>query len=359
MKDIIIQGKKVNYGLTPFIIAEGGVNHNSDLDLAIKLIDAAAEAGADAIKFQTWRAEQLATKAGKMADYQKRNIGKEESQFDMLKKLELKEKWYPQLIKRAKEKNIILLSTPHGGFEAIDFMERYNFPAFKIASGDITNLPFLEYAAKFKKPMLISTGMSNLEEVKEAIETVKNAGNDQILIFHCTTDYPLALENVNLRAIDTFKKELGVLIGYSDHTLGREVPIMAAALGACMIEKHFTLDRTMKGPDHVASMEPRDFKKMVEALKRVPIIMGSGAKKALKPELQYMNVARKSIVAARDIKKGEKFNKENLAIKRPGTGLSPKYFNQVLGKTAKTDIHKNALLPARESWRFIKRAKRV
>src|SRR3989344_7122089 len=199
MKDIIIQGKKVNYGLTPFIIAEGGVNHNSNLDLALKLIDSASDAGADAIKFQTWRAEQLATKTGKMADYQKRNIGKEESQFDMLKKLELKEEWYPTLISRAKEKNIILLSTPHGGFEAVDFMGRYNFPAFKIASGDITNLPFLEYAAKRGKPMLVSTGMSTMEEIKEAVDTIKKAGNDQILVFHCTTDYPLAPENVNLR----------------------------------------------------------------------------------------------------------------------------------------------------------------
>ena len=215
MKDLIIGGYKVNYGLPPFVIAEGGVNHNSNLNLALRLIDAAAEAGADAIKFQTWRAEQLATKAGKMADYQKRNIrqsggqaGKEESQFDMLKKLELKEEWYQELIKRAKEKDIILLSTPHGGPAAVDVMERYSFPAFKIASGDITNLPFLEYAAKKGKPMLISTGMSDLDEIKEAVETVKKAGNDQILVFHCTTDYPLAPENVNLRAIDILKRGL-------------------------------------------------------------------------------------------------------------------------------------------------------
>lgn len=344
MKNIIIQGKKINYGLPPFVIAEGGVNHNGDLNLALKLIDAAAETGADAIKFQTWRAEQLVTKFGEMAGYQKKNLGEEKSQADMLKELELKEEWYLALIQRAKEKNIILLSTPHGGFEAIDFMERYDFPAFKIASGDITNLPFLEYAAKLQKPMLISTGMSNLQEVKEAVEVVKKTGNDQILIFHCTTDYPLVPENVNLRAIDTLKKELSVLIGYSDHTLGLQVPIMAAAMGACMIEKHFTLDRNMKGPDHAASMEPKDFKEMVKALKEVPVIMGSGVKRLLEPELQYTDLIRKSIVAARDIKKGEKFTRENLAIKRPGTGMLPKYFSQVFGKTAKQDIAEDALL---------------
>ena len=344
MKDLVIGEHKINYELPPFIIAEGGVNHNSNLDLALKLIDSASDAGADAIKFQTWRAEQLVTRAGKMADYQKRNIGKEESQFDMLKKLELKEEWYPELIKRAKEKNIILLSTPHGGFEAVDFMGCYNFPAFKIASSDITNLPLLEYAAKRGKPMLISTGMSNLDEIKEAVATVKNAGNDQILVFHCTTDYPLAPENVNLRAIQTFMKELGVLIGYSDHTLGSQVPIMAASLGACMIEKHFTLDRSMPGPDHVASMEPKDFKEMVAALKQVPIIMGTGLKAPLKPELQYMTVARKSIVAARDIKNGEKFTEENLAIKRPGSGIHPKEFKNILGKTALVDISQDTLL---------------
>jgi len=344
MKDLIISGYKVNYGLPPFIIAEGGVNHNSNLDLALKLIDAAAETGADAIKFQTWKTEQLVTKAGKMADYQKRNTGKEESQFDMLKNLELKEEWYPTLISRAKEKGIILLSTPHGGNESVDLLESYDFPAFKIASGDITNLPLLEYAAKLNKPMLISTGMSTMDEIKEAVETVKNAGNDQILIFHCTTDYPLAPENVNLRAIQTFMKELGVLIGYSDHTLGSQVPIMAAALGACIIEKHFTLDRNMPGPDQVASMEPKDFKEMVAALKQTPIIMGSGKKEPLKPELQYLSVARKSIVATRDIKAGEKFTRENLTIKRPGTGMHPREFKNILGKTAARDIPQDTLL---------------
>ena len=344
MKDLVIGGYKVNYGNPPFVIAEAGVNHSGDFDLAIKLIDAASNAGADAVKFQTFRAEQVVTGAGKMADYQKKNIGAEESQLEMLRKLELKEDWYQALIKLAKEKNIIFISTPHGGKESVDLLQSYNVPAFKFGSGDLTNLPLLEYAAKFGKPMLISTGMSNLEETKEAVETIKGAGNDQILVFHCTTDYPLAPENVNLSAMQTLMKELGGLVGYSDHTVGPQAAIAAVALGACMIEKHFTLDRKMNGPDHIASTEPKEFKEMVAMVKQVPLMMGSGTKELLPAERQYVTVARKSIVAARDIKKGEKFTSENLDIKRPGTGMLPKYLNKIIGKTAKSDIPAETLI---------------
>lgn len=341
---IKIADKKVGIGQPVFVIAEGGVNHNSRLDLALRLIDEAAKVGADAIKFQTWRAEQIVTRSGKMADYQKRNTGKEESQFEMLKKLELKEEWYPALIKRAKQKGIILLSTPHGGFESVDLLVKYNFLAFKFGSGDITNLPLLEYAAKFKKPMLISTGMSNMSEVREAVETVRAAGNDKILVFQCTTDYPLALENVNLRAMETIRKELGVLVGYSDHTLGEQVPIMAATLGACMIEKHFTLSRKMKGPDQIASTEPDEFAELVVRLRNVPLILGSGIKQSLPIEEQYKKVARKSLVAQQDIKKGEKLTGDNIAVKRPGDGILPKYYKRLLGKVARKDILQDTLL---------------
>src|SRR3989344_7159598 len=303
MKYIVIQGKKISYGKKPFIIAEAGVNHNGNLELALKLIDAAAFAGADAVKFQTFRAEQVVTTGGEMADYQKRNLGKTESQLAMLRKLELKEKFYPALIQRAKEQGIIFLSTPHGGFESVDFLQKMKVPAFKFGSGDLTNLPLLEYAAKFKKPMLISAGMSNLEEVKKAVAAIKKAGNNQILVFQCTTDYPLAPENVNLSAMQTLMKELGALVGYSDHTVGPQAAIAAVALGACMIEKHFTLDRKMNGPDHIASTEPKEFKEMVAMVKQVPLMMGSGTKELLPAERQYVTVARKSIVAARDIKK--------------------------------------------------------
>ncbi len=343
-KEIKIGSKSIGGDYPVFIIAEGGVNHNGRLDLALNLIDAAAETEADAIKFQTWRAEQLVTKAGKMAEYQKRNTGKEESQFEMLKKLELKEEWYPQLIKHAQDRGIILLSAPHGGFEAVDLMEKYNFPAFKFPSGDITNLPLLKYAARLQKPMLISTGMSNMDEVKEAVEAARSVGNNQILVFQCTTDYPLDLRDVNLRAMQAMRDELDVLVGYSDHTVGDQVPIMAATLGACMIEKHFTLDRTMEGPDHVASTEPKEFKEIVERLKQIPVILGSGKKEPQETERQYIAVARKSVVSQMAIKKGEVFNEVNLGIKRPGDGMPPKQFTELLGKTAVQDIPQDTLL---------------
>ncbi|MEK7598948.1 MAG: N-acetylneuraminate synthase [Patescibacteria group bacterium] len=359
---IKIGNRLIGKGWPVFVIAEAGVNHNGNFDLAIKLIDAAAEAGADAVKFQTFRAEQVVTSTGKMADYQKRNIGKETSQLEMIRGFELKEDWYPALIKRAKEKGIIFISTPHGGMESVDFLESLNVPAFKFGSGDLTNLPVLEYAARLKKPMLISTGMSDLAEVKEAVEAVKNAGNDQILVFHCTTDYPCAPEFVNLRVMQSFMRELGTIVGYSDHTAGCQAPALAVALGACMIEKHFTLDRNINGPDHVASTEPKEFKEMILLLKKIPqdfekaiqiigvtpeaaeVLMGTSEKKSLPPELQYMSVARKSIVAARDIMAGEKFSVENLAIKRPGTGLLPKHFYKIIGAVAKADIKKDELI---------------
>lgn len=361
-KMIKIGDRLVGKGQPVFIVAEAGVNHNGNFDLAIKLIDAAADAGADAVKFQTFRAEQVVTAAGKMADYQKRNIGKETSQIEMIRKFEPKEDWYPELIKRAKEKGIIFISTPHGGFESVDLLESFNVPAFKFGSGDLTNLPVLEYAARFKKPMLISTGMSNLEEVKEAVRAIKNAGNDQILVFHCTTDYPCAPEFVNLRVMQSFAGELGTVVGYSDHTTGYQASALAVALGASMIEKHLTLDRKMSGPDHIASTEPKEFKEMVSLLKNMPedfekaikmigitpeaaeVLMGSSEKKPLPNELQYMSVARKSIVAGRDIKAGEKFSAENLAIKRPGTGIQPKHFYKIIGTCAKTDIQKDELI---------------
>jgi len=305
------------------------VNHNGSLDLALKLVDAAAFAGADAVKFQTFRAEQVVTTG---------------SQLAMLRKLELKEKYYPALIQRAKERGIVFLSTPHGGFESVDFLQKMKVPAFKFGSGDLTNLPLLGYAAKFKKPMLISTGMSNLEEIKEAVQAIKKAGNSQILVFQCTTDYPLAPENVNLRAMQTLMKELGALVGYSDHTIGPQAVVMATALGACMLEKHFTLDRTLPGPDQVASMEPLDLKEMVRQVEKAMVILGSPKKRLLDCEKQYVKVARKSLVSARAIRKGEKFTVKNLTVKRPGTGILPKRWKEVLGKRSKAKLKKDSLI---------------
>lgn len=347
MKHLVIAGKKIGEREPPFVIAEGGVNHNGQKRIALKLIDAAADAGADAIKFQTWKTAELITRAGKMAGYQATNLGYEKSQFEMLNALQLKEEWYPELIARAKEKKIILLSAPHGGPAAVEVMEKYHFPAFKIPSGDITNLPLLTYAAKKGKPMLISTGMSLLAEVKEAVQTVRKTGNKQILVFQCTTDYPLAPEDANLRVISTLRKELGVLVGYSDHTQGDTAAIAAVTLGAVMIEKHLTLDKTMEGPDHIASMEPAAFKEMVRKVKQIPALLGNGKKRPVAKELQYLSVARKSIVTARVIKRGERFSRENLAIKRPGDGLPPKRLSDIIGRTAHEDLPADALLTTR------------
>lgn len=330
---ISISKKIIGYQRSPFIIAEAGVNHNGRLDLALKLVNAASSAGADAIKFQTFKAKNVAT-----------NWGKAKSHFEMLKKLELKERFYKPIIKRCREKNIIFLSTPHGGFESINFLQSLNVPAFKFGSGDLTNLPVLQYAAKFKKPMIIATGMANLEEIKEAINCIKKTGNNKIIVLHCTTNYPCPLDQANLRAMQTMKEQLDVLIGYSDHTLGIQVPIMAVTLGACLIEKHFTLDKNMSGPDHKASLEPSELKKMIEGIRNIEKVLGDGIKKPNPSEIKIARVARKSIVAAINIKRGSKITEEMLAIKRPGTGIEPKHLYRIIGKITKKYIKKDELI---------------
>lgn len=327
-----------------FIIAEAGVNHNGRLDLALKLVDAAKEVGADAIKFQTFKAEQVAIKNTQMAEYQKNNTGKNQNQIAMLKKLELKDDWYPQIIKRCKEQNIIFLSTPHGGFASVDLLHKLRASIFKFGSGDLTNLPLLRYAAKFKKPMILGTGMATMAEVKEAVRIIKLAGNNKIILLHCTTDYPCAPNEVNLRAMKEMIKNFDVDVGYSDHTLGVQVPIMAVTLGAKVIEKHFTLDNSMFGPDHQASANPEIFKKMVDSIRQVEIILGSREKKPSKSEVKNIKIVRKSLVAITDIKKGEKFTSKNIAIKRPGTGLLPKYYFRILNKKARTYIKADTLI---------------
>ena len=346
-----------------FIIAEAGVNHNGRLDLALKLIDAAADAGADAVKFQTFRAEQVVTFSGKMADYQKKNIGKTESQLAMLKKLELKEKYYPALIRRAKERGIIFLSAPHGGFGSVDFLQKLKIPAFKFGSGDLTNLPLLEYAAKFKKPMIISTGMATTKEIKLAVKIIKDAGNDKIIVLHCTTNYPTPFGEVNLLAMKTMEKEFDLPVGYSDHTEGIKVSVVAAALGAQVIEKHFTLDRALPGPDHRASLEPGELKEMagqirimekrlmdgenpLDLIKELGVeeSLGSGIKKPVSSELRIAKSVRKSIVAKNNIKKGEYFTMKNLVFKRPGTGIPPYKIQLVIGGIAKLNIPKDTII---------------
>jgi len=344
IQTIMLGGREVSYGRPVFVIAEAGVNHNGKLATALKLVDVAARAGADAVKFQTFNAEDVVTKGGEMAAYQKKNLGSSKSQRDMLKTLELKESFYKPIIAQCKKKKILFLSTPHGGFKAVDFLQKLGVSAFKFGSGDITNIPLLEYAARFKKPMILGTGMSTIQEVKAAVACIKRAGNRKIAVLHCTTNYPCSLDEVNLKAMQTMMRELDVLVGYSDHTLGIQVPVMAATLGACVIEKHFTLNKNAQGPDHKASIDPNELAEIVQRVKRVKTILGSSVKKPNKSEAIMMRDVRKSIVSLRDIQKGEKFTKENIGIKRPGTGLPPKEYASILGKKAKRAIRKDSLI---------------
>lgn len=344
-RKIIKIGKKSVGGNQPvFIIAEAGVNHNGRLDLAFKLIDAAAEAGADAVKFQNFKAEQLVTDSAEMAEYQIKNIGKEKSQFSMLKKLELKDEFYPKLKKYAEKKGLIFLSTPHSGFRAVDFLRKLKVPAFKFGSGELTNLPLLEYAAKIGKPMILGTGMATMKEVEKAVKTIKKADNKKIILLHCVTEYPCPVAEVNLRAMLAMKERLGILVGYSDHTLGSQVAVMAAFLGACVIEKHLTLDKKMKGPDHKISAEPKEFEELVKQIRDITTILGRSLKRPAKNEIKIRAIVRKSIVASKDIKKGERFTMENITIKRPGTGISPEKLHVVLASTAGKDISKDTVL---------------
>ena len=343
-REIKIGNKIIGEGKPTFIIAEAGVNHNGRLDLALQLVDVAADAGADAIKFQTFKAEQVVTRSVEMAEYQKKNMDKTESQIKMLKNLEFNEKWYPKVIKRCQKRGIIFFSTPHGGFASVDLLQKIGVPAFKFGSGDLTNLPVLKYVAKFKKPMILGTGMATMREVKEAIKIIKSAGNDKIIVLHCTTSYPCSFNEVNLKAMQTMMKKLDVIIGYSDHTLGVQVPIMAATLGAQVIEKHLTLDNNMHGPDHKASADPEVFKKMVYGIHKVKIILGNSEKKPMLSEMKIKFNIRKSLVALNNIKKGEVFSYKNIGIKRPGIGLPPKYLFKILGKKSKRNLKTDTLI---------------
>ena len=317
------------------IIAEAGVNHNGSIELAKKLIDVAAEAGADFVKFQTFKAETLVTQTADKAEYQKEITNTDETQFEMIKKLELDRNAHETLIEYCKQKDIQFLSTAfdHG---SIELLAKLDIPFYKIPSGEITNLPYLRHIGRMSKPIIMSTGMSSLEEVRDALNVLIESGaeKEQITILHCNTEYPTPMEDVNLKAMITIRDELGVNVGYSDHTLGIEIPIAAAAMGATVIEKHFTLDRTLPGPDHAASLEPHELKKMVSAIQNIEKAMGDGIKKSSPSEIKNMSIARKSIVAKKPIKKGELFSEENLTIKRPGTGISPMEWENIISKVS-------------------------
>ena len=331
--------------MSVFIIAEAGVNHNGSVDLAKKLIDAASISGADAVKFQTFKAENLVVKNTQKADYQKQTSDASESQFDMIKKLELDVDTHKELIDYCQEKNIMFLSTPFD-HESIDLLSDLGLQTFKIPSGEITNLPYLRHIGSLGKQVILSTGMSNLKEVGDALNILINAGTskDNITVLHANTMYPTPMEDVNLNAMLTIQKEFGVDIGYSDHTLGIEVDIAAVAMGASCIEKHFTLDKTMDGPDHKASLEPEELKAMVSAIRNIEKALGSSEKKPSPSETVNIDVVRKSIVASQSIKKGDRLSSKNITTKRPGTGISPMKWDEIIGTTSSQDYNVDELI---------------
>lgn len=327
--------------MSVFIIAEAGVNHNGDINLAKKLIDIAVDSGVDAVKFQTWKTELLVTKEATQAQYQSENTGKEESQYEMLKKLELSYDDFRELKNYCDKKNILFISTPDE-FESADFLSQLQ-DIFKIGSGELTNIPFLKHIGKYGKRIILSTGMGTLGEIEKALFSLINAGTkkENITLLHATTMYPTPMNEVNLYAMLTIKNAFNIKVGYSDHTMGIEIPIAAVALGAKVIEKHFTISRDMDGPDHKASLEPQELKQMVESIRNIEKAMGNGEKTPQQSEISNKKVVRKSIVANREIKKDEILSEENLTTKRVGSGLSSELWDEIIGLKANYEFQKD------------------
>ncbi|MBE5946743.1 MAG: N-acetylneuraminate synthase [Lachnospiraceae bacterium] len=324
------------------IIAEAGVNHNGNIEIAKKLAQVAKECGADVVKFQTAKLDSLVSKCAPMADYQKQNIGQEKSQKDMLEKLLLSYDEFVELAKFCEEIDIKFLSTPFD-IDSIRFLDSMQ-DIWKIPSGEITNYPYLKEIANTGKKVYLSTGMSNIQEVESAFELLKASGTKDITLLHCTTEYPAPMEEVNLNVLTTLKERFDCAVGYSDHTKGIEVVVAAVVLGATVVEKHFTLDKNMEGPDHKASLEPHELKYMVECIRNIEIAMGDGEKKPTKSELKNKTVARKSIVAKSNILKGEVLSEDNLTTKRPGNGISPMRWNEIIGTVANRDYEEDELI---------------
>lgn len=329
------------------IIAEAGVNHNGSAALAKKMIEEAKEAGADYIKFQTFQPEKLVSRYADKAEYQKEATGSQESQLDMLQKLALSQEEFRELKAYCSQVGIGFLSTPFD-LDSIAFLEELGMDFWKLPSGEVTNLPYLIRIAQTGWPIVMSTGMCRLEEIGEALEWLKKSGAGDITLLHCNTQYPTPMEDVNLRAMETLSRQFGLPVGYSDHTLGIEVPIGAAALGAVLLEKHFTLDKTMEGPDHGASLEPGELKAMVQAVRNMERALGSGEKRPTASEAGNAKAARKSIVARTEIRKGQLFTQENLAVKRPGTGISPMRWFELLGQAAGRDYREDEVIGGEE-----------
>lgn len=329
--------------MSVYVIAEAGVNHNGSLELAKTLVDCAKDAGADCIKFQTFIAKNIASKNARKAEYQKQQTDSNESQLDMLKKLELSFDEFLELNGYCKERQIEFLSTAFD-FDSIAFLNRLGMNKWKIPSGDITNLPYLIKIAQLNKPVILSTGMSTMDEIRDAIHVLKENGAGEITVLHCTTEYPTPFKDVNLMAMKEIEKVFGLPIGYSDHTKGIEISIAAVSMGATVIEKHFTLDRNMEGPDHKASLEPEELKAMVSAIRNVETAIGTSEKKPAPSEKKNIGIARKSIIAKTPIKKGEIFTEVNLTVKRPGIGISPMRWFEVIGKQAVRNFEEDELI---------------
>lgn len=325
------------------VIAEAGVNHNGDFNIAKKMVDAAKEAGADYIKFQTFEASKLVVKNAEKADYQKRSGNSEESQHEMLGKLALTKENFIALRNYCVDIGVGFISTPFD-LESIDFLEELNMDFWKIPSGEVTNLPYLEKIGKTGKKVVMSTGMCDIHEIKAALETLEKNGVGEIILLHCNTEYPTPYEDVNLKAMKYIEGMTGKKVGYSDHTLGIEVPIAAAALGAVIIEKHFTLDKNMKGPDHNASLEPSELQRMVKSIRNIENALGNAEKEPTISEKKNISIARKSIVAKKMIKKGEIFTENNITTKRPGIGISPMKWYEIIGTKAKRDFEEDELI---------------
>ncbi len=337
MKTVEIGDRTIGESNPTFIIAEAGVNHNGKVEMAKDLVDVAKEAGADAVKFQTFKAEKVTSKAAPKAKYQQKTTEVEKSQYEMLKEVQLSEEEHIELLGYCKRKNILFMSTPHA-MESIDLLNRLNLPVFKVSSSDLTNLPFLERMASKNKPIILSTGMANLCEVEEAVNTIHSSGEADLILLHCVTNYPADPEDCNLRAMETLKTAFDVPVGFSDHTLGTAVPVAAVALGACVIEKHFTINKSLPGPDHEASLSPKELERMVKEIRSVKRAMGDGVKKPVDTEKEIKEVTRKSIVSVINISKGAKIRKDMVDIKRPETGIRPKHIENIIGKTAKKHI---------------------
>lgn len=335
----------VGVGEPCFVIAEAGVNHNGDLELARQLVDVAVQAGADAVKFQTFKADRLVTAFAPKARYQVETTGSQESQLEMIRRLELSDADHRELSNYCQQRGTLFLSTPFDE-ESAELLDDLGVPGFKISSGDLTNLPFLDFVGRRRKPILLSTGMSTLKEVGEAVAVIKNAGCDQLILLHCVSNYPADPPDANLRAMQTMADAFQVPVGYSDHTPGIEVALAAVAMGACIIEKHFTVDRALPGPDHRASLEPTDLAALVRGVRIVEAALGHGRKEPAASEADTAAVARRSLVAARDLPAGTVLTEELIAVKRPGTGFPPAMRSQLVGRKTSRDVSAGSLFTA-------------